>query len=116
MYPQKKQRKQDQETQKEQEQEKQLEQVQENHQEQEKNQKQKKVVFTEVIVECGGEKVSMSDKSDIRSEQMDSKIENIGMEEDGASNKMQFIDNSKRKNEKKGTILYAKCLDSHNDI
>ena len=52
-----------------------------------------------VIVFCGGQKVNMSDKSDIRMEQIDSKSENIGMEEDCASNKVQ------------GTMSYKEYLD-----
>ena len=67
----------------------------------------------EVIVECGGEKENMSDNSDIRSEQMDSKNENIGMEEDGASDKVQFIEKSEKKSEKEGTISYKEYIDSH---
>ena len=82
----------EQENQKEQEQDKQLEQEHEKHQEQEKQQEQKEGVFTEVIVECGGEKVNMSDNSDIRSEQMDSKSENIG-------DKVQFIEKCQRNSE-----------------
>ena len=67
-------------------------------------------------MECGAEKVNMSDKSDIRSEQMDSKSENIGMEEDSASDKVQFIEKLKRKSDKEGTISYEECLDSHGVI
>ena len=38
--------------------------------------------------------MNRSDKTDIKSEQMDSKSENIGMEENGASDKVQFIEKS----------------------
>ena len=64
-------------------------------------------------VECVGEKVNMSDNNEIRSEQMDSKSENICMAEVGASDKVQFIEKSERKSEKEGTISYEECLDSH---
>ena len=64
-------------------------------------------------VECGGEKVNMSDNNEIRSEHMDSKSENPCMEEDGASDKVQFFLRSQRERVRRRAPYHMKNVLTH---